>query len=210
MCAEDANYWLPTFISALANELNRHSYSGAAMCAWQCVGEDGTSHRAVRFLGKDSPMSKSLLKMALALATPNQYSQFFYGLFRRALLLSIMKFLPGKQSSDRLVLFELSLASQFRYIDMLHILTVYAEPYHKRYWVDEFVKNKAEYEKKLFHFKDIPLVARMIFQSPIIPPYKKILIVFILPYLAYKQTKRGVRRIRQSAKRSFRGLWGGA
>jgi glycosyltransferase involved in cell wall biosynthesis len=207
MWAAHDDYWLPTFVSTLVNELNNHHDSGGAMCAWQCVGEDGTVQQTVRFLGKESPNSKSFLKIALALAYPHTCSHFFYALFRRALLLSATKFLPGIQSSDRWMLFELSLASRFRYVDtILHIRTVYAQKYHERYPLDELVKSKIEHEQKWFYFKTIPAVARMIFQSAIIPRSRKIYIIIILPYLAYRQTQRGMRRIKQRIKRFFRSL----
>ena len=211
MWAAHDDYWLPAFVSTLVHELNNHPDSGCAMCAWQCVAEDGTLQQTVRLLGRYSPNSKGHLKMALALATPNQYSNLFYALFRRALLLSANNFLPGIQPSDRWGLFELSLATRFRYVDnILYIRAVHAEPYHKRYPIDELVQNKNEYEQKWFYLKPIPAVARMIYESAIIPPYRKIFIIVILPYITYKQTQRGVRRIKQRVKRFYRGLRSGA
>ena len=83
MWAADDDYWLPSFLPVLVNELNNHRDSGVVMCAVESVCEDGTTHRTVRFLGKDNPNSKGFLSMALALASPLKYNLYFYGLIRR-------------------------------------------------------------------------------------------------------------------------------
>lgn len=180
------------------------------MCSVESVHEDGTLHRTVRFTGKDDPNSKNFLSMALGLASPAKYNLFIYGLFRRELLLSAIKLLPKIQASDRWLLLQISLATRFRYVDdVLHIRMVYEQPYHERYPADELVKSQIVYEEKWFDFAAIPVLAGMIYQSEIIPWQRKLYIFIILPYFAYKRTRRGLRRMRRSMKRSFLSLWGG-
>ncbi len=210
MWAADDDYWEPSFLPVLFNELNKHPDSGVAMCAVESVHEDGTLHRTVRFSGKDDPNSKNFLSMALGLASPVKYNLFIYGLFRRELLFSAIKLLPKIQASDRWLLLQISLASRFRYVDdILHIRMIYEQPYHERYPADELVENQIAYEQKWFDFATIPVLARMICQSAIIPWQRKLLVFIILPYFTYKRTRRGLRRMRRSIKRSVRGLWGG-
>jgi glycosyltransferase involved in cell wall biosynthesis len=210
MWAADDDYWLPKFISILVNELNNHPDSGTAMCAVESVHEDGTPHRTVRFSQKDDPNSKTFLSMALGLASPAKYNLFIYGLFRRELLLSAIKLLPKIQASDRWLLLQISLAARFRYVDdVLHIRMVYEKPYHERYPADELVKSQIAYEQKWFDFETIPVLARMISRSAIIPWHRKLYIFIILPYFTYKRTRRGLRKMRRSMKRSILGLWSG-
>ena len=209
MWAAVDDYWLPPFISTLANELNNHADSGTAMCAVECIREDGTSHSTIRFLGKDDPNSKNFLSMALGLVSPAKYNLFYYGLFRRELLLSAIELLPGIQASDRWLLLQISLASRFRYVDdVLHIRMLYEKPYHERYPADELVKSQMAYEQKWFDYETIPVLAKMICRSAIIPWQRKLYTFVILPYFAYKRTRRGLRKMRRSIKRSFLSLWG--
>jgi glycosyltransferase involved in cell wall biosynthesis len=210
MWAADDDYWLPSFVPVLVNELNNHPDSGVAMCAVESVRADGALHRTVRFSGKDDPNSKNFLKMALALASPLKYNLYFYGLFRRELLLSAIQLLPGIPASDRWLILLISLVSRFRYVDdILHIRTIHAEPYQERYPADQLVRNQIAYEQKWFDFAPIPVIARMICQSAIIPGQRKLYLLIILPYFTYKRTRRGLRRMRRSFKRSILGLWGG-
>ena len=103
----------------------------------------------------------------------------------------------------------MSLASRFRYVDdILHVRTIHAEPYHERYPADEHVRNQIISEQKWFDYQAIPVLARMICQSAIIPGQRKLYLLIILPYFTYKRTRRGLRRMRRSIKRSFRNLWG--
>jgi glycosyltransferase involved in cell wall biosynthesis len=210
MWAADDDYWLPQFVPVLVNELNSNPDSGTAMCAVESVYEDGTLHRTVRFSGKDDPNTKNFLSMALGLASPAKYNLFVYSLFRRELLLSAMEFVPAIQAYDRWLLLQISLASRFRYVDdILHIRMIYEQPYHERYSADELVESQIAYEQKWFDFATIPVLARMICRSEIIPWHRKLFIFIILPYFTYKRTRRGLRRMRRSMKRSVRGLWGG-
>jgi len=207
MWAAVDDYWLPAFIPTLVKELNNDSNSGAAMCAVECVLDDGTPHRTVRFLGNDDPSSKDFLGMALALVSPNNYNFFIYGVFRRELLLDATKLLPEMEASDRWLMLQISLATRFRYVDdVLHIRTIHTKPYYERYPADELVRKQIEYEEKWFHFQSIPDVARMICRSAIIPWHRKLFILIILPCFIYRRIKRGLRRTKQSVKRFYRGL----
>ena len=209
MWAADDDYWLPQFVPVLVNELNNNPDSGTVMCAVESVHGDGTLHRTVRFSGKDDPNNKDFLAMALGLVSPAKYNLYFYGLFRRELLLSAMEFVPGIQAYDRWLLLQISLASRFRYVDdILHIRMIHQEPCHERYPEDELIRSQITYEQKWFSFQEIPVVARMIYHSAIIPWHRKLFIFVIMPYFTYKRTRRGLRRMRRSIKRSVRGLWG--
>ena len=121
-----------------------------------------------------------------------------------------MEFVPGIQAYDRWLLLQISLASRFRYVDdVLHIRMIHEEPCHERYPDDELIRSQIIYEQKWFSFEEIPVIARMICQSTIIPGQRKLYTFIILPYLTYKRTRRGLRRMRRSMKRSFLSLWGG-
>jgi glycosyltransferase involved in cell wall biosynthesis len=210
MWAADDDYWQPSFLPVLVNELNNHPDSGVAMCAVESVHENGTLHRTVRFSGKADPNSKNFLSMALGLASPIKYNLYFYGLFRRELLISAMEFVPEMQAYDRWLLLQLSLATRFRYVDyVLHIRMIHEEPCHERYPEDELIRSQITYEQKWFSFQEIPVLASMISRSAIIPWHRKLYILVILPYFAYKRTRRGLRKMRRSMKRSFLGLWSG-
>jgi glycosyltransferase involved in cell wall biosynthesis len=205
MWAAVDDYWLPSFLPTLVSKLKDHPDSGVAMCGVECVLDDGTPHRTVRFSGKDDPSSKDFLGMALALVFPNNYNFFIYGLFRRELLLSAIKLLPEMEASDRWLMLQISLATRFRYIDeVLHIRMIHEKPYHERYPTDALIRKQIAYEEKWFHFRSIPDVARMICQSEIIPWHRKFFVFIILPSFTYRQIKRGLRRTKQSVKRFYR------
>jgi glycosyltransferase involved in cell wall biosynthesis len=210
MWAAVDDYWLPRFVPVLVNELNNHQDSAVAMCAVESVYEDGTLHRTVRFSGKDDPNNKDFLSMALGLVSPAKYNLYFYGLFRRELLLSAMEFVPEMQAYDRWLLLQISLATRFRYVDdILHIRMIHQEPCHERYPEDELIRSQITFEQKWFSFQEIPVVARMIYQSAIIPAQRKLYVLIVLPYFTYKRIRRGLRRMRRSLKRSLLSLWGG-
>ena len=207
MWAAIDDYWLPSFLPSLVNELNNHPDSGVAMCGVECVLDDGAPHRTVRFSGEDDPSSKDFLSMALALVSPNNYNFFIYGVFRRELLLDAIKLLPEMEASDRWLMLQISLATKFCYIDdVLHIRTIHTKPYYERYPADELIRKQIEYEQKWFHFRSIPDVARMICRSAIIPWHRKFFVLIILPYFIHRRIKRGLRRTKQSVKRFYRAL----
>jgi hypothetical protein len=169
MWAADDDYWLPSFLPVLVNELNNHYDSGVVMFAVECACKDGTIHRTVRFLGKDDPNTKGFLSMALALASPLKYNLYFYDLFRRELLLAASQVLKGAPGSDRWFMLIMSLASRFRYVDdILHVRAIHAEPYHERYPADEQGRNQIKFEQKWFYYQSIAVVVRKICQSEII------------------------------------------
>lgn len=182
MWAAVDDYWLPSFTGTLVNEFNNSPDSGVAMCAVERVREDGTPHGTIRFLGKDDPNCKDFLRMAIGLASPLKYNFYTYGLFRRELLQPAFRVTRGIQASDRWFLLQISLASRFRYVDdVLHIRTIYAEPYYERYPADELGRKLFIYEQKWFDFQSIPVVGKVICQSAIIPWHRKFL--YLLSYI---------------------------
>lgn len=198
MWAAVDDYWLPQFVSALVDELNRHPEAGVAMCAVDRIRGDGTLSPAgtVRFLGVDDPNKMTFLKMANKLALPLKYNFFIYGLFRTELLKSAIRLIPEIPSGDRWFLMQIALASRFHYVDrMLHIRTVHEKPYYERYPGDEFGRKRLLFDQKWFDFKPIPVVCIMLFRSDIIPPHRKLFIPIILSQIVYQRLVLGTRRM---------------
>ena len=182
MWAAVDDYWYPEFVSLLVNDLVEHEKAGVAMCAVDRTRSDGSKLDSISFKGKNSPNNKTFLPMALALLSPKKYNLFIYGVFRTKLLRSAIRFWPTVASSDRWLLLQLSLATKFRYVDqMLHVRIAHDDPYHMRYPLDEFGRNKIISESKRLDFQPLWIVLNMVLRSPIIPLFRKMYLLIILP-----------------------------
>jgi glycosyltransferase involved in cell wall biosynthesis len=129
MWAAADDYWYERFVSALAEELERHEDAGVAMCAVDLINEDGAPTSTVRFTGADDPNRKNYYQMFLAICSPvkKKYNFYIYGLFRTELLRKTFPTLPAEHNVDRIFVGLIALAARFRYLDeILHTRLVRA------------------------------------------------------------------------------------
>lgn len=195
MWAAVDDYWLPSFISKLVVELEKHKDAGVAMSAVDRIRNDNSIYDRVQYTGYKNPNHKSLLGMALGLISSVKYNLFIYGVFRTQLLRENLP-IPLANSGDRWFLLKISLISKFCYIDeVLHIRTINEKTYYQRYPGDDFARKKICSDNKWFHFELIPLVYKLIIHSKSIPQKRKIFIPIILSYLFYRRVVLGLRGI---------------
>ena len=196
MWAAVDDFWLPSFISSLIEQLEKYSDAGVAMSAVDRVRNDGTLFDEIRFSGKKNTNQKSSLGMSLGLLSSIKYNLFIYGIFRTRLLREILP-IPMANSGDRWFLLKLALNSRFRYVDrLLHVRTISEATYYERYPEDDFARKKLKSDKKWFHFDLIPCVYSLIIQSKSISNKRKLLFIpIILSYLFYRRLVIGIRSI---------------
>ena len=173
------DYWLPEFVSVMANELEAYPEAGVAMCAVDRVLEDGTLFDTIRFCGKDDPNQKTYYQMVMGLASPRKYNLYIYGLFRTMLLRRAMPLFPEIIGNDRWFMFQIALATRFRYVDrVLHTRTVHNQPFHVR--LPDERTSKMLNEDKWVDFKVMLALGRMLCRSSVIPWYRKAYIPAIM------------------------------
>ena len=167
MWAADDDYWLPTFVTELVEELENHPEVGIAMCAVNRIREDSSLFDTVHFLGNDNPNKKNYYQMARGLCSSKKYNLYIYGLFRTQLLKRAIAFFLEVPGSDRLFICHMSLATKFRYVNkVLHI---------------RMVHNKSMgMHPPLVEAQTLFALARIIYSSNIIPWYRKCYLPIVL------------------------------
>jgi glycosyltransferase involved in cell wall biosynthesis len=199
MWAAVDDYWHPSFIRELLKELEKHPEAGVAMSAVDCISEDQNSFYTISFPGTKDPNRFGYLGMTLKLASLLKYNLFISGIFRTELLKNISPLLAGIPSSDRWLLLQIALAGRFRYIDKpLHTRIIRNEELHQRYPEEEYSRKRKIFDRKWFDFEPIPVVAKIIYNSPIIPPHRKLYIPIILLFIFYYRLKLGILRMSKS------------
>lgn len=180
MWAAADDHWLPQFVSAMVSELEAHPEAGVAMCAIERVRQDGTLYDTIRFCGEDDPDQMSYCQMAAKLLSPKKYNLFLYGLFRTTLLRQAMPLYPfGVPAHDRWFICQIALATHFRYVDrVLHVRSVHEASFLLRYPEEKF--SRMRIEDKWADFKVLLALGQMLYQSPVIPWYRKAYIPVIM------------------------------
>ncbi len=169
------DYWFPSFVSALVEELQKHPQAQVAMCAFERTLEDGKVYDAVRFLGKDNPNDKSYFHLIKYMTSNKKYNLFQYGLFRTDFLKKAMKVCYDMPSWDRIFMCQVALGTPFRYVDKIfYQKLLHYKPYHLR-WPQE--KFSQVYSRDRFSdLKETWTVAKTIFYSKVVPARRKLFI----------------------------------
>ncbi len=188
MWAAADDFWLPSFVSRMYEELQANPDAGVAMCAVKRVFEDGTQLDVVRFHGQLNPNKlgrRQLLKQILRGA---KYNLFIYGLFRTDLIKRAMLHFPLVLGGDRQFICQLALATRFRYVDeVLHIRL--HEPSHEMYYRHK-MRNPRVWAAQIYSF------VKLMLGSSVIPWRYKLLMpaaVANYAFFTFKQTPFGKR-----------------
>jgi glycosyltransferase involved in cell wall biosynthesis len=122
--------WKPEFVRLLQSELQVHPEAGVAMSGIDIVDESGRTAKIVRFTeGEQSPNTFTAYQLMLRLmtlwgSTSKSHHLYWYGLFRRDLLLRAFPYFLNTLFGDRMFISTLALATRFRYVDQgLYIRT---------------------------------------------------------------------------------------
>jgi glycosyltransferase involved in cell wall biosynthesis len=139
--------WKPEFVRLLQAELQAHPEAGVAMSGIDIVDENGQPFKFVRFAeGKQSPNTFSAYQLLLRLmtlwgSTSKSHHLYWYGLFRRELLLHAFPYFINTLFGDRMFVSTLALVTRFRYVDQgLYIRTRNSTNFVKRYPDENFAR----------------------------------------------------------------------
>ncbi len=193
MWAAADDTWLPTFVSALAAELDSDPEAAVAMCATKRIREDGTLVDYVRLPELFRSNGKSHFAMAVALASGKPYHLYFYGLFRTEFIKRAFFRIPMVVLGDRLFVCELALATRFKYVDqVLYIRMAHDQPIPDRYLEEKLGRIWTE---RLRYVKLVAAVVPYLTSSPMIPWRRKLFIPAVALRFAWMQRKRVRREI---------------
>jgi glycosyltransferase involved in cell wall biosynthesis len=175
MWAAADDYWRPTFVSDLIDELEHHPQADVAMCAVERKWEDGTRHDIVRFAGRANPNQMSRWRMLMAIVGKTEYHHYFYGLFRTDFLKSVMAYsIPAVPGGDRIFMCHVAVLTQFRYVDeILHVRTLSEVPRYVRFPGDKFARLEKE---RLGFVKTWLSLGLLLSRSKLIPLHRKMMI----------------------------------
>ncbi len=135
------DYWEPTFVSTLVNFLEKNSSVSVVMSGVKKISQDNTIQNIQRFSFDNDPQKMSSFQLARALAEGKPYHLFFYGLYRRTILMKAFENFPTVAAGDRLFMCQLALAAKFGYIDeVLQYRLITKEPINIKFAQEEFGK----------------------------------------------------------------------
>ena len=174
------DFWKPSFVETLVNELEQHPESGVAFCAIHRVNEYEENYDELHFLGKNNPNNKGYLTTLRKTLTPDiKYNLYFYGLFRSQILKNAMKYYPHDVAGhDRLFIVQMALITHFRYVDkLLYVRTQNIVGFDKRYPDEQFTLKLSQRFKIA---RTASNLVKMIVNSGAIPENRKLLLPLVV------------------------------
>ena len=189
MWAAHDDRWEPQFISLLLPELQFHPEAGVVMPAADLVDEDGGLVKPVRLdQGDKNPNELGYFSMLLRLLTlwggsTRSHHLYFYGLFRRNLLLEAMRYFVDTAFADRMFIALFTLVSRFRYVpQVLYYKTKQRKHMLHRHPTENFAK--AHHSLSRLFLTPFQL-ASMIWRCRLVPFWRK----FYIPVAMLGMTK---------------------
>ena len=186
MWAAADDCWHPDFVSRLLPSLENDSHVGVAMCAIDLRRPDAKPFRLLRFVGTNDPNGLGYWRLFFKFYSGIKYNLFIYGLFRTTLLKRAMPGFPEVTGGDRQFMSHLALACRFAYVDeVLHIRT-YQPKNEQGYWIEMAQTGILRCQIASF--------AKLVWCSPIIPWWRKIVLLPVLPRFVlfnFRQTPMG-------------------
>jgi glycosyltransferase domain-containing protein len=178
MWAAADDYWMPTFISTMIEELESSPDASVAMCAVERIQEDGGKVDLVHHGGSADPSKMSNFDLAMALAAGKPYHLYVYGVYRTDFLRQAFDGFPSVMAGDRLFVCQVALATKFRYVDeILHIRSLSNTPRAERYKHEALGRVWRDFwgpEKTGLAF------GPYLWRSTVIPAYRKLWIPLLL------------------------------
>jgi len=188
------DYWAPGLIGALVNELDSHPEAGLALSAIQGVREDGTPLFTCRFQGREDPNRMSYYRLYKEMNIWTFYHFYIYGLFRTSLLKAAFPLFPSEKiwAPDIMFMCQFALATRWRYVDrLLYTRTMWSVMSYERY--PDTRPDKILFTDKGVYRPMLLKLAEIIWKSPIIPWYRKLLFPVALPRYMIHALKQIVR-----------------
>lgn len=186
MWAAADDYWHPQFISRLVPLLENDPGVGVAMCAIERCYPDGTPFDLLRFVGTSDPNHLGHRRLFFKSFSGIKYSLFIYGVFRTALLKRAIPSFSEVAGGDRQFMSHLALACRFAYLDEILHTRTYQPKNEQHYWAK--MSRPGVLRRQLYEF------IKLILGSPIIPWWRKPLLLPILPnffFFNFRQTPTG-------------------
>jgi glycosyltransferase involved in cell wall biosynthesis len=180
MWAAHDDFWYPSFISALLEELAAHPDAGVAMSALERLTKDQAPHDVIRYGADDLPSPNELTSFQLfkRIQYLVPYHYFLYGLFRADFVKRLMRTpIPEVPRGDLIFMNQIALATRFRYRDeVLHVRTESFTRQEEKYPDDEHwariygVENSGHWKP---HHELFALM-RLLLRSQVIPWHRKV------------------------------------
>jgi glycosyltransferase involved in cell wall biosynthesis len=172
--------WKPEFVRLLQADLQAHPEAGVAMSGVDIVDESGRPVKIVRFTERgQSPNTFSAYQLLLRLmtlwgSTSKSHHLYWYGLFRRELLLRTFPYYLNTLFGDRMFVSTLALVTRFRYVDQgLYIRTRNSKNFVNRYPDENF----ARAARSNLTMLGIPFrFGSLLWRCELIPPERKWLV----------------------------------
>jgi glycosyltransferase involved in cell wall biosynthesis/predicted O-methyltransferase YrrM len=194
MWAAADDFWTPSFVSSLIPSLEKDHDVGVVMSAIERRYPDGRRFDILRFSGPNDPGRMGHFRLFLNFFSKVKYSLFIYGLFRALPLKNAMQSFPDMIGGDRQFMSHLSLVFRFAYVDEILHVRAYQKEHEQQYW--------AEMAQPGTLWRQISSFSKMIRSSPIIPWWRKTMLIPVLPkfwYFNFRQTPSG-RRVKYLQK----------
>jgi glycosyltransferase involved in cell wall biosynthesis len=171
MWAASDDVWASTFVSTLIHELETHPEAGVAMSAVGLIDEMSEMTETVRFENEANPNILNHHDLLIAITDyglkKKKYNYFIYGLYRRDLLAKAIRFYPNVFAADRILMCELALATQFRYVnEIFYFRRVHSVNVYERYPSEKFSR---AYKLDRNRYEAIPALGLKLLFSSIVP-----------------------------------------
>jgi glycosyltransferase involved in cell wall biosynthesis len=175
MWAAYDDYWYPTFVSALVEELEKHPQADVAMSALERLTKEMAPLDVIRYGSEEfpSPNVMSSFQLFKHIQYRSPYYFFIYGLYRMGFMRRLMRVpIPDVPRGDLMFVAQVALATRLRYRDeVLHTRTESDVSAAVRYPEDGFSRIEATGRWTGLH--ELLALARHILQSQVIPLHVK-------------------------------------
>ena len=176
MWAAHDDFWYPTFVSALMEELTAHPDAAVAMSALERITKELLPHDVVRYGTESlpSPNEMSHFQLFKYIQYRGPYYFFMYGLYRMDFLRRLMQIpIPEVPRGDLMWVAQIALATRLRYRDeVLHIRTESDISAAERYPEDEFSRIEASGRWTSHH--EMLALMRHLLRSRVVPWRRKL------------------------------------
>ncbi len=191
--------WEATFVSSLVDALRTHGDAVVAQSGFRRRTYKGEDWGAAVIYPDLYSAGRVGLALRVALNFSSEYAIFMYGVFRHAFLRQHFTTFGNFRGSDRLFIAEIALSQRLITVpEVLHIRGVRSDPKYALKIIEAY---KVQLDDGNDRSRTLPFAVRMLRESKMIPPQRKVLIPLILAMFTLGAYKHDWKRLKGWGRR---------
>lgn len=188
MWAADDDWWAEAFASSNIDGLEKNKHCNVALSSFERAYSDGTVIDEQSFIGDEATTGKSNYELYKKVALYSPIHIFFCGVWRIDFLRRLTsRPVPECRSWDRILMAEAALGGGFCSSEKnMFRKSKNQSPIKRRHKGDS---EQARYSAKFTYLRYIFVFLGRMFSSPVVPPYRKCLIIWPWLLMIWKESK---------------------